>query len=228
MVILAGGEGKRLGLDEPKVLLEFGGRTLAEWTLGAFAAAGVKEAVLVTGWKADLVEKRLGDAYNGVGVHYVMNRWYGETGAGYGLLLARSRWAGRPCVVMEGDQLLHPFIIRELMEGPEDCLPVKAGRPDLGEETVVVGQNGKVERLVWPATNVEGNEAIVGEAIVMARLSAESSRELAGCLGLGEIIEPLNALNLRYFETGLPWIEIDTPEDLERAREIHRRIEEQL
>jgi choline kinase len=230
LVVLAGGEGKRLApvFDRPKILLEFGGRCLVEWTLDAFAEAGGQEAVLVTGWKSKVVERRLGDEYNGVSIHYVVNRFYKETGAGYGLLLARAKWAGKPCIIMEGDQLLHPFIVWELMEGPEDCLPAKAGRPELVEETVVVGSRGKVDRLVWPASNVGGDDPVVGEAIVMIKLSAENSRRLVNYLGMGEIIEPLNALDLHYFATGLPWIEIDTPEDLERAKEIHRRIEEHL
>lgn len=230
LVILAGGEGKRLApvLDKPKVLLEFGGRTLAERTLDAFASAGVREAVFVTGWKGSLIEERLGDEHNGVNIRYVNNPYYKATGAGYGLLLARARWAGRPCVVMEGDQLLHPALVGKLMEGPDDCLLADTGKPELGEETVVVGRKGKVERLIWPATNARKNEAIVGEAIVMVKLSAESSRKLVGHLGMGEVIEPMNALDLRYLETGgLPWIEIDTLEDLERAEEIHRQIEEE-
>lgn len=231
LIILAGGEGKRLALafDKPKVLLEFGGRTLAEWALDTFAAVGGEEAVMVTGWKASLIEERLGDVHNGIRIRYVVNRFYEETGAGYGLLLARARWAGRPCIIMEGDQLLHPALAQKLMDGPDDCILVDTtDKSELGEETVVVGKNGKVERLVWPASAANEDDPIVGEAVVMVKLSAESSRRLVGYLGMGEIIEPLNALDLRYFETALPWIEIDTPEDLERAREIHRRIEEHL
>lgn len=230
LVILAGGQGKRLAsvFDAPKVLLPFGDKTLIEWTLDAFAACGLREAAIVVGWKADTVQDRLGREYNGVHLHYWRNLQYETTGAGYGLSLATSQWAGRACVIMEGDQLLHPWLIRDFAEGPNDCIPVKVGPTELGEETVVVGRKGKVDRLVWPAWQVKAGEKVVGEAIVMIKLSAKSSLQLSYHLDGGEIIAPLNHLGLSYMETAYPWIEIDTPADLERAREIHRRIVESL
>ena len=48
-IIYAAGRGTRLRLDTPKILLEFGGRTLLEWHALRLREAGVREVVLVTG-----------------------------------------------------------------------------------------------------------------------------------------------------------------------------------
>src|SRR5262249_23166907 len=48
-IIYAAGRGTRLQLDTPKILLEFGGRTLLEWHALRLREAGVREVVLVTG-----------------------------------------------------------------------------------------------------------------------------------------------------------------------------------
>ena len=48
-IIYAAGRGTRLLSDSPKILLEFGGRTLLEWHALRLREAGVREVVLVTG-----------------------------------------------------------------------------------------------------------------------------------------------------------------------------------
>ena len=58
-IILAAGQGKRLlPLTEsrPKCLVELSGKTLLAWQLQRLEAAGVEEAVIVTGFRADAVE----------------------------------------------------------------------------------------------------------------------------------------------------------------------------
>src|SRR5207247_11422436 len=47
-IIYAAGRGTRLQSDSPKILLEFGGRTLLEWHVLRLHEAGVREVVLVT------------------------------------------------------------------------------------------------------------------------------------------------------------------------------------
>ena len=63
-VVLAAGRGTRMGAltaSTPKPLLAVAGRPLIEHVLGGFAAAGVRRAVVVTGYLGDAVEAALGD-----------------------------------------------------------------------------------------------------------------------------------------------------------------------
>lgn len=62
-IILSAGQGRRLGdltRTAPKCLLPLGGRSLLDWQLAALAAAGMEEAVIVTGFGAEQVEAELG------------------------------------------------------------------------------------------------------------------------------------------------------------------------
>ena len=54
-IICAAGRGVRLGANSPKILLEFGGRTLIEWHAQRLHEAGVPDVVLVTGYMREQI-----------------------------------------------------------------------------------------------------------------------------------------------------------------------------
>src|SRR5690348_10747107 len=61
-IILSAGQGRRLlplTENRPKCLIPLSGRPLLEWQLRNLAAAGVDEAVIVTGFGAEQVEAAL-------------------------------------------------------------------------------------------------------------------------------------------------------------------------
>ena len=65
-MVLAAGAGKRLGPETaelPKTLLPVDGdRTILDVALGNFAAVGLEEAVVITGYQAQRIEERVGGA----------------------------------------------------------------------------------------------------------------------------------------------------------------------
>ena len=60
-VILAGGEGKRMKSNKPKVLAEVLFKPMIDWVLAAAKASGVEETVLVVGHLGELVEEHAAD-----------------------------------------------------------------------------------------------------------------------------------------------------------------------
>ncbi len=71
--ILAGGLGTRLRscvADRPKVLAPVRGRPYLTYLLNPLAAAGLRDVVLLTGYRAEQVRDALGERYGGMRLHY--------------------------------------------------------------------------------------------------------------------------------------------------------------
>lgn len=82
-IILAAGVGKRLAHAadaRPKCLLRVGGQSLLDRMLAALDAAGVQEAVIVVGYRAERIRAEIGTRCASVEVRYVHNPRY-EQGA---------------------------------------------------------------------------------------------------------------------------------------------------
>lgn len=106
IIILAGGKGKRMGSEIPKVLTLFGGRPIIEYSLDAVAELGLPSApVVVVGFGAELVKERLGDR-----AVYALQAE--QLGTGHAVLCAKEKVAGdaENVVVLYGD---HPNIKAE-------------------------------------------------------------------------------------------------------------------
>ena len=236
-IILAAGVGKRLlsaSRGRPKCLLEIGGRSLLCRLLDNLAAVGVPEAVVVTGFGAERVREAAGRAAANIAVRFLHNPRYNE-GAILSLWTAREV-LDRAVLVMDADVLCGKALLRRLVESPQpNCFLLDASAENTGEEQMLLVREGYVRDIV------RGGAAgydLTGESVGFLRLSAEAARLLrdllaariaAGATAI-EHEEVYPALLERVtvgFERidGMPWIEIDFPEDLERAeREVLPRI----
>jgi D-glycero-alpha-D-manno-heptose 1-phosphate guanylyltransferase len=103
-VILAGGLGTRLRSvvgNKPKVLAEVNGRPFLANLLEQLADAGIRRAVLCTGYMAELVSATFGNEYNGIELCY--SRETAPLGTGGALRLALPLLSSSPVLVMNGD-----------------------------------------------------------------------------------------------------------------------------
>jgi len=106
VVIMAGGEGKRLRPltnDTPKPMLDVGGRPLLETVLDQVRQAGFSRVLLAVNYRADIVESHFGDgARFGVEIDYIREpKQLGSAGA---LRIARQRLE-QPFIVINADLL---------------------------------------------------------------------------------------------------------------------------
>ena len=227
-VILAAGKGSRLNGtagDKPKCLVEAGGVTLIERQIRTLRAAGIDDIVVVVGCQADRVR-----AACGPGVTYVENSRFGETNSLYSLWTARALlYEG--FVVLNCDVLFHPVLLDDLLATHHDAALLMAyrepGQPAYGDEEMKVRVSGgrvlEMSKAMDPA-------AADGENLGIVKFGPESAPRLVAILD--EIVgaggqrdwapkafsafaqeRPLYALGTR----GYPWIEIDFPEDYQRA-----------
>jgi len=235
-IILAAGRGSRLAehnpLGLPKCLLEVGGRSLLARHLDLLIRLGVYHADLVLGYEADRIIEHIGtlDSRPEIGFHF--NPRY-ELGSVLSLLAARDRLeSGAPVLVMDADVLYHPQILKTLIETDvENCYLLDRGFAD-GEEPVKIAIRDSIMvdfRKKLPAGLAYDT---VGESVGFFRFGGECAASIAAeCArfeaeGLGDAPHEEALRNvllaspgqLGYEDvTGLPWIEIDFPEDVERA-----------
>jgi choline kinase len=236
-IILAAGKGARLNGtagDKPKCLVEAGGMTLIERQIRVLEAAGIDEIVVVVGCQADRVRTRCGHQ-----VTYVENVRFAETNSMYSLWCARALlYEG--FVVLNCDVLFHPALLQDLLTSRhENALLLAYRDPDqapFGDEEMKV--RVRCGRVVDMSKTMDPEEAD-GENLGIVKFGPEGASVLVGIMdalvNAGELRawaprafrdfarkHPLFALGTR----GLPWIEIDFPEDYRRAlREVLPEID---
>jgi choline kinase len=230
-VILAAGIGQRLGIDHPKCLLAFGGVTLLDRHLDNLARLGVEEVVLVLGHRSERVEAAL---RRRSGIRTLVNPDYRQ-GSVVSLWRARDELrAGSDVVLMDADVLYGLPLLERLLASPiANCFLLDRDFEPGPEPVKLCVREGRL---------VEFRKALVpglrydyaGESVGFFRFSACAAAELAGLTedyvrdGLVEAPyeEAIRDLLLNEpqdfgFEdiTGLPWIEIDFPDDIRRAEQ---------
>ena len=117
VILAAGYEPQLMPLiaDRPKTMLEVRGRTILERQVDALADCGIADVVVVRGYRKEQVTV--------AGVRYVDNDRYADTGELYSLLQAGSQLGGR-VVILYGDILFEPSILRRLLETEADVAVV--------------------------------------------------------------------------------------------------------
>ena len=224
-VILAAGRGLRLGSPsngQPKCLLEVGGKTLVEHQLDVLHGAGIENIAIVVGYRADLVRSVAGED-----CCYITNQRYAETNSLYSLWLARE-WISGAFVLTNGDVLAHPEIYRRVMAVDGTSLAFDSSSGDDREHMKVSFSNGRLRSISKdvPADQTQGEnvgilkfersaaELLLDEA--SALIAADSPMSWAPA-AVGQIADrvPISGVDV----AGMPWIEIDFPDDLAFARE---------
>jgi len=228
-VILAAGRGARLNGgngDMPKCLVTVGGETLLARNVRLLREAGIDDVVIVVGCAAETVRRSLSD------VTFVENSQFAHTNSLYSLWLTRSLIADG-FIVMNCDVLLHPQLLVDLLSARhEDALLVAYKDDDTAygdEEMKVRVRCGRVVD-ISKAMDPEDADA---EKLGVVKFGADGAKllvtEMSKLIGAGDIKawvprafkefaarRPLRAIGTR----GLPWTEIDFPEDYRRAVDV--------
>ena len=233
-IILAAGKGTRLdgAAVKPKCLVEIGGQTLLRRQIESLREANINRIVIVVGFGADSIRDECDSD-----VTFVENVDFAETSSLYSLWLAREHLTDG-FVVLNCDVLFHPQLLAYLLESehPDALLLSDTETTPLGDEEMKVKLK---DDLVIDISKIMDPREADGENVGIVKFSATGAQALVGymddLLASGAkkdwaprafrefaLHHPLHALS-----TGsLPWIEIDFPEDYERAvTEIYPRIE---
>lgn len=66
VVLLAGGQGKRMKAEIPKPMFKVLGETMLEWVIGACEESGLSDICVVKGYKSEIIDEYLGGRYQTV------------------------------------------------------------------------------------------------------------------------------------------------------------------
>lgn len=173
-IVLSAGQGKRLlPLTEaiPKCLIALGGRSLLAWQLMHLQAAGVREAVVVTGFGAALVEQEMARLDLGaMAVKTLYNPFYGVADNLASCWIAREAFEG-DVLLLNGDTLFEPAIAERLITAPPAGIVVTVDRKACYDaDDMKVETRGGV--LVAIGKTIQTYDA---ESIGFLRFSAESA-----------------------------------------------------
>ena len=240
-IILSAGQGSRLGhlVDErPKCLIDFNGRSLLDRQLDTLAANGVGEAVVVTGFHDELVREAIERRTGGPNVRTVFNPFYKVADNTGSLFMAREELAG-DCLVWNGDTLVSDALMRRVVANDRAGICVTIDRKasyDEDDMKVIAADDGRLRGIgkrISEGVNAEsigllafraGGAEQFREAIERAMRTPEGTtiwylRVIHHLAQNGEVW----TLDIR----GEEWGEVDFPADVEAARALTKRWDEQ-
>ena len=231
---MAAGEGKRLHpftLKSPKPLLEVGQEPLLQRSLDALSSAGIKDIVIITGYKRESIRRVTVPSLR---ITCQFNPFYRSTDDMASLWFARPYVEGEDFVHLHGDLLYHPGILYRCLDQRASAILYDSSKSDREAMKIRVEKGIYVEsRKNLPAILTSGEFVGINKfaASVGVRLFQEAELLMEGGEFRAYDTEALNNIakhvKVRAIDiAGLPWIEIDSPDDLEIARrEILPRIE---
>ncbi len=241
-VILAAGRNVRLRsiTEKPKTLLRVGKYSLLDRIALACKSMGISRVVLVVGYKADSVEEHIAEnpeVYGSLSIKTIYNPEYERTNNIFSLWLAR-REMGEPFILFNSDVLFHEEILARLIRcDPPSALAVDDVKQLGHEEMKVVMNEG---RLITDISKEIDPQEAHGEYIGIAKffdpnVAREVTSRLEDLISSGRTDvfyeESFRLLSVEeptlygVSTGGLPWIEVDTPHDYERAlKEVYPKI----
>jgi choline kinase len=233
-LIMAAGRGSRLGGltdDLPKSLIDLGGISPLELQLDLLVARDVRRAIVVTGYRAELVaalaRQRAGKQLE---LEFVFNPFWSVCNVLGSAWFARDELAD-DFIYLHADTVFEPSILDDLLASPADVsLPIdmRAVEPEQMKAEV---SDGLVVHLSKELPDERSAGEFIGiglfrRAIVPALREAIAAEIADGSIGayfeaaINRLISDYGLKAAAIDVRGRPWTEIDFPADLETARRL--------
>ena len=214
--------------EKPKCLLEVGGKTLLQRTVDAMISAGVKEFVVVTGYRENMIREFLTIHYSLCTIHYIDNPDYEHNNNIFSLWLAMQKLHGQEVLLMDSDILCDPEAVRCVARKTNPALAMQ--QHELGEEEmkIVVDEAGRITEISKTCSPADA----IGESVGIEKMTPAYTEAIYQELRKMILDEgQIDIFYERAFERLIPQghtfevvdttdlfsYELDTPEDLEKA-----------
>lgn len=203
---------------------------MLDHVLGVLAESGVSRVRLVVGHASEEVGRRRSslESHYGLEIELIDNPDHAVLNNAHSLWLGLGGISG-DCLVANGDTLVTDTAMRRLIDAPPAGLALAIdSKKALADEEMKV----TFDSSGWLTGISKGlhPEQAHGEYVGIARLAPEAIAPFVACLeqawrkdgslyyedGIGDFARAHGVYGVEVGD--LPWIEIDTPEDLERAK----------
>lgn len=235
-IILAAGRGNHLADfnpdGRPKSLLEFGGKSLLARQLDNLFRLGIRQVTLVVGYEADMILEHVATLDSRPEVAYVYNPAY-ASGSVLSLLAAQDVLRDdEPVLVLAADVLFHPRILQILVESVhQNCYLIDRDFVPADEPVKIALNDGRMVEFRKQLKDGLEYDTLGGSVGyfkfggAMAKIIADTcaAYHSDGLLD-APYEEALRDVLLKHPDqfgcedvSGLPWLEVNFPEDIERA-----------
>nr|WP_047165787.1 phosphocholine cytidylyltransferase family protein [Sphingomonas sp. Y57] len=234
-IILSAGQGSRLlplTADQPKCLIDFAGKSLIAWQIGALVANGITEIAVVTGFRDEKLAAALAAIDQpGTTIRTRFNPFY-KVADNLGSCWIVREEMDQDFIILNGDTLVSPEIVGRLIAGATAPITVTIDvKESYDLDDMKVQRDGDRllqigKRLEPHETNAEsiGMLAFRGDGPGIFRDQVEAMMRtpegvLNWYLKAIHALAPSGVVGTVSIE-GLPWAEVDFPEDLPIARAL--------
>lgn len=236
-LIIGAGQGKRLlplTEEEPKALLNIGGKSLLEWQVTSLIDCGVEDIVFLAGFNLPAVERslaHLGRRWPQARLRAVYNPFYNVADNLATCWLARHEMEG-DFLLLNSDTLFSLPVLQTLLASPAAPISLAVDHKDrYDDDDMKVQLEGT--RLLDIGKKLPP-ERVQGESIGMLYFRGDGPRRFAAALE-AVMLDPA-AIRQWYLSviaalapevhvqavsvSGYPWCEIDYPVDVQTARRM--------
>ena len=178
-LILAAGFGSRIAdvTLNPKSLLPINGKTLMDWHFESLAKVGIKDVVVVTGYKRELLEDYLGKYKSNFNLEFAVNDDYKVKGNTYSLFFGLDK-IETDFLLFDADLIYETEILRAFVEDKKSnqILVGEGSIDDIESSKAMIDKDGFV-RMTIDKRAVSAEEQskykFAGEAIGILKFSKE-------------------------------------------------------
>ena len=224
--ILAAGLGSRLGpatATIPKSLVDVAGLTILGRQLETIRRCGIPDSSvrIVTGYQAGAIIESVGSQ-----IQIIHNVYYAQSNNIYSVHLLSHR-VGDDMLLINGDTLFHQDLLAGLLKSQQHATLVVDTLKNLSDEEMkTLYEDGRLRQIGKNLDPSQSSGEYIGLLRLRGRCLHSYFREIARMVRNGKTDrwyeDALNGVADRMEigltpTNGLPWIEIDTPEDIDLA-----------
>jgi CDP-L-myo-inositol myo-inositolphosphotransferase len=237
-LIIAAGDGgrlKNLTKDKPKALIQLLGISLIERVILTAKQAGIKEFLIVVGYLGEKLKLELGNGNKyGVEINYIENNDFQKEN-GLSVLKAKGL-INDNFILLMADHIVDPRILKDLIgyQGKKSIVLAVDRRTPISGDTKVLEENGEIIDI---GKHIENSNCIdTGIFLLTSKIFSyiedavnENKTELAAGVAQGiknKDVEIFDITKIDSYASKMRkdvepwWIDIDTQEDLKKAKEI--------